>query len=69
MVCKIKSREKKANIIRKGKGPWSALVAEAEGKVKEAKRRVAELELAAETFRRYEREGAPWPLTESSTQN
>ena len=68
-MSKTKSRDKIAKVARGNKGRWSVLVLEAEEKVKQAKRRVTELELALETFRRHEREGTPWPIEESATQN
>jgi hypothetical protein len=68
-MSKLKSNGKEPLIRREGKNRWSLFVAETEEKVKEAKRRVVELELALETFQRNEREGMPWPLQGKATQN
>ena len=69
MVCKNKSRSKPSEFAHEDNCGWKVLVRDAEEKVKEAKRRVEELELSLETFKRYEREGVPWPLEESATRN
>jgi TRAP-type C4-dicarboxylate transport system substrate-binding protein len=60
-------KQKTREVRRYDTRHWRVLAEDAEEKAKEARNRVAELELAAATFRRHEKEGTPWPLKDSAT--
>ena len=60
------SRKRKSSALH-DETPWAVLVAEAEERVRKAKRLVTELELVLKTIRRDERQGTSWPIKEPAT--
>lgn len=60
------SRKRKSSALH-DETPWAVLAAEAEERVRKAKRLVTELELVLKTIRRDERQGTSRPIKEPTT--
>jgi hypothetical protein len=67
-TCKSKTKELCKSTEFAGNQPsWQAAIEDAKGRLKEARRKVSELENVIQVFEQRIKDGDPWPT--SSTQN